>query len=175
MKNYSCLITIISCLVSCSARANAINDPEQNFLSHLSREPNCLWKMQADLNTDDYPEILLSLNTFRNGKAGHIWQVYAGTKDGYLPIRENLSFRTDAVFIGYIDELKEKGLLAYFPASSSQGALVAFHIKQNHLVESNLGKIRSHGSDATKYKKYFSSSKQSLEKKPLYGGKCSKF
>lgn len=161
-----------SCLSS-SAYTDGIKELEQDFISHLPQEPNCLWRIQADLNSDHYPEVLLTLDTYRNGKAGHIWQVYLGTKDGFVAVSETVSFRTDAVFIGYIHEIKEPGLLAYLPGSGSQGTLVAYQVKHTQLVQSNLGSIHPLGSDATKYKRYFGSPKLRVDKKPLNGGKCS--
>jgi hypothetical protein len=172
MKSYSFLITVITFLFSWSANASLINNPEQNLLSRIAHEPNCLWKLQADLNADGYPEILLSLKTLRNGDAGNAWIVYAGRKNGYLLLDENLSFRTDAVFIGYIEEIKDNGLLGYYPDNSSQGALIALQLKQTRFNTIKLGVIRPLGEDAQIYNKYFSSSKLNLEKKSIYDGKC---
>lgn len=152
--------------------AEEIVDPERHFLADKSQEKNCLWRLQVDLNADRLPEELLTLDNHRNGKAGHIWQLYIATGSGFKVASELMSFRTDAVFVGHIQEIDEPGLLAYLPASGSRGALVSFQIKQDQLVERNLGQIQPLGSDATLYQRYFGSSKIVVEKKPLFGGEC---
>ncbi len=155
-----------------AACAEEIVDPERHFLADRSQEKNCLLRLRVDLNADRLPEELLTLDTYRNGKAGHIWQMYIGTNSGFKVASALISFRTDAVFIGHIQEIDEPGLLAYFPASGSRGALVSFQIKQDQLVERNLGQIQPLGSDATLYQRYFDLSKIVVEKKPLFGGEC---
>lgn len=175
MKIYSYLTTLLLAVFCLSSYAASLKDPELYFLSRTAKEPNCLWRIQEDMNSDTYPEIFITLDTYRNGKAGHMWNVFVGTKDGFVPSSEIISFRTDAMYIGYVNEVQETGLLSYIPASSSQGMLVIYQIKNNTLIEKNLEKIHPHGSDAKRYKKYFGSSKQSVEKKPIYGGKCSEF
>lgn len=66
-------------------------DPERYFLANRSLDKNCLWRLQADLNADQLPEKLLTLENYRNGKAGHIWQVYIGTKSGFKAASELIS------------------------------------------------------------------------------------
>ena len=148
--------------------------PERHFLLDRSQNQKCLWRLQADLNADRLPEELLTFDDYRNGKAGHIWQVYIGTESGFKVASELISFRTDAAFIGYIQEIDEPGLLAYFPASSSRGTLVSFQVKQGRLVETNLGQIQPQGSDTAMYQRYFGFSKIVVEKKPMPGGECGK-
>lgn len=172
MGKYWLQIVIALNILGASADAKEIVDPERHFLADKSHEQKCLWRLQADLNADRLPEELLTFDNYRNGKAGHIWQVYIGTRSGFKVASELISFRTDAVFIGHIQEIDEPGLLAYFPASSSQGALLSFQVKQNQLVERNLGQIRPQGSDAAIYQRYFGLSKIVVEKKPIFGGEC---
>ena len=165
----------IACLLSilvAAANAKEIVDPEQHFLADRSQEKNCLWRIQADLNADLLTEQLLSLESYRNGKAGHIWQVYLGTSGGFKVANELISFRTDAVFIGHIQEIDAPGILAYFPASGSRGALLSFQVEENRLVETNLGQIQPQGPDAFLYQSYFGLSRIAGEKKPLFGGEC---
>jgi len=50
---------------------------------------------------------------------------------------ELISFRTDAVFIGHIQEIDEPGLLAYFPTSGTQGVLLSFQLKEDQVLERN--------------------------------------
>ena len=157
-----------------TACAEEIVNPERHFLADKSLDKNCLWRLEADLNADQLPEELLTLESYRNGKAGHIWQVYIGTKSGFKMASELISFRTDAAFIGHIREIDGPGLLAYFPASSSMGTLLSFQVKENQLVETNLGQIQPQGSDTAMYQHYFGFSKIVVEKKPLFGGECGK-
>ncbi|MDH3856580.1 MAG: hypothetical protein OEV07_01180 [Gammaproteobacteria bacterium] len=170
-KHWFKIVIAVSILGS-SAGAVEITDSGQHFLADKSHEPKCLWRIQADLNADHIPEELLSLDKYRNGKAGHIWQVYIGTKGGFKVASKLISFRTGAAYIGHIQEIDEPGLLAYFPASSSQGALLSFHVKQGRLVERNLGQLRPQGSDVTMYQHYFALSNIVVEKKPLFGAEC---
>lgn len=172
MGKYWFKIIITFSILGSSAGAVEVADPEQHFLADKSHEPKCLWRIQADLNADQIPEQLLSFDMYRNGKAGHIWQVYIGTKDGFKVSNKLISFRPDAAYIGHIQEIDEPGLLAYFPASGSQGALLSFHIKQNRLVERNLGQIRPQGSDVTMYQHYFALLNIVVGKKPLFGAEC---
>ena len=174
MDKYWLHIVFALYIVVSTARAAEIVDPERHFLADRSQEKTCLWRLQADLNADQLPEELLTLENYRNGKAGHIWQVYIGTKSGFKVAGELISFRTDAVFTGHIQEIDGPGLLAYFPASSSRGALVSFQVKQGRLVETSLGQIRPQGSDAAMYQRYFGFSRIVVEKKPLLGGECGK-
>jgi hypothetical protein len=149
-------------------------DPEQHFLARMPRAPGCLWRINADLNADQSPEALLTLENQRNGQAGHIWQVYVGVDGGFTAASEPISFRTDAVYIGDIREIGGPGLLAYQPGSSTEGALVAFQIKDGALAERRLGLIRPRDRDAdiALYQRYFGSPKIKVEKKPIFGGTC---
>ena len=147
-------------------------DPVQHFLADKSHGPKCLWRIQADLNADRLPEELLTFDKYRNGKAGHIWQVYIGTKGGFKVASKLISFRTGAAYIGHIQEIDGPGLLAYFPASGSQGALLSFQVIHDQLVERNLGQIRPQGSDMTRYQRYFALSNIVIEKKPIFGAEC---
>jgi len=165
-------IAIAYVMLCSSAGAEEVTDPAQHFLAGLSREPRCLWRIQADLDADQLPEEMLTFDKNRNGRAGHIWQVYIGTSGGFVVASDLITFRTDAAFIGPIHEINEPGLLTYFPGSSSQGALVAFQVRQGQLIKRNLGQIRPYGSDATLYQQYFSLSKIVVEKKSIFGGEC---
>ena len=172
MSKYLLQIVIALNILGSSADAKEIVVPERHFLADKPHEQNCLWRFQADLNADRLPEELITFDSYRNGKAGHIWQVYIGTRNGFKVARKHISFRTDAVFIGHIQEIDEPGLLAYFPANSSQGALLSFQVKQDRLIERNLGQIHPKGSDVTMYQRYFGLSRIVIEKKPLFGGEC---
>ena len=159
-------------LLAATAHADKASEAETFFLSRIAPPPDCLLKIQLELNGDDYPETLLTLNSFRNGRAGHSWQVFAGTKHAFLQTDTIISFRTDAVYAGYIDEIMGKGLLAYFPASSSEGSLVAYQLKKTSIIETNLGLIQPQAADAAKYNKYFQKSNVSIIKRPVNGGTC---
>jgi hypothetical protein len=165
-------IAVVSSLLGPAAYAEAVKDPERHFLAGVPREPNCLWRLRADLNADGLPEELFTLSTRRNARAGHIWQVYVGTRSGFVVASEFISFRTDAAFIGNIREIEEPGLLAYFPGGRSQGALIVFQVKESRLVERPLGQIRPLDSDAAMYQRYFTSARIRVEKRPVFGGEC---
>ncbi len=157
MKNkLNIILALLMTLYSVSIYSQSYTDPIQDIMNNFSLDgAKEIWKIEADLNRDNKNEMLLTLDTDRNGRAGNMWHVYTLTKNGYVRHEEIVSFRDDALFIGEVPEFNEYGLLTYHPGGGGKGALILIKFNGNKVSEERLKIIHPQGKDSTLYKKYF--------------------
>lgn len=115
-------------------------DPLTDYAMRLQlKAHNELLYIEWDLNGDDVPEVLVSNESARNGRAGNIWLVYVAQAEGFVPLNDTLSMRTDAVskWIPIIESTVAYGITTYHPGSSREGALVTYSLEGGQVTSIN--------------------------------------
>jgi len=150
------LLAFYELLLCGPALAGPIADPVQDFLAEERREVNDqLLKVEGDLNGDGKKEVMLSLSHMRNGKAGNIWVIYSPSEGGYTKLTDLISFREDALYVGYVEQLRAPGLVSYWPGGGGKGSLMAYQVEHARLKATKLGEIEPQGKDAGIYDRFF--------------------
>ncbi|MGI9328786.1 MAG: hypothetical protein ACR2PZ_26460 [Pseudomonadales bacterium] len=116
------------------------SDPCVDYATRFQLEANSkLLFIEWDLNGDDITEFLVSHESARNGRAGNIWTVYVAGKDGFAPLNDTLSMRTDTTskWTPKVASTVVNGITTYHPGSGRQGVLVTYSIEKGRLTTVN--------------------------------------
>ena len=157
-------------------QAEPIHDPIRDFLEtpDLDRDiavPDMkeFSKLELDIVGDGKKVICLSAY---GDRSGDYWTVYLPVPGGYKAARTTagdrlIGFSTEKFYVGYIDEIKRRGILTYRGRIRTGFALEAYWISGNRLLHKEIGvvKVEEGGKSPPLLEKYFPESRN--PKSPL--------
>src|SRR6266404_3835937 len=144
----------IAAIVFCASTrliAADTNDAVADFLrEHQSRayfraddrfySDDNIFRLDLDLNGDGQAETLISSSLDRDGKAGNVWAIYAGSGDALRNVGF-ATFNADHFYVGKVDEIGKSGLVTFRPAGGSEGSIVAYILENGKVAQVQLGSI----------------------------------
>ncbi len=143
-----------------------VKDPIRDFLFDVADTDKAyyvsalkvLFVLKVDMDHSGHEAILLSLGGY-GGKGGNIWEVYLPAKDGYKKVLpggdDPLYFRGDMFYVGYVERVKQYGLLAFSPAQEG-GELRFFRIVDGVIKVEKIGEVHAgNQKDRMEMEKYF--------------------
>ena len=146
-----------------SVKAEVVTDPLKYYLTRfgaamLLNNTKKLMRYEKDFNNDGIPEIFITTEKRVNHREGNVWSVYISENGHYVESPGGTdvpTFFPDGVYIGYLPEYGQIGILNYFPGSARDGSLLAYTLQGIKFVKHNLGTIYPSGGDKALFKKYF--------------------
>jgi hypothetical protein len=158
------LFSFLLLIVCASMNAQTIADPVSYCLKEYRGDPGGkLLKVQIDFTKDGKKSIFIALVS-SGDKSGYLWIGFKPVEGGYarIPVLEvnglnaqgAVKFRDDALYNGYISELKTYGIISYAPDNET-GALTATVIQDGALKQTTLKRIAPQGADSKRYKSLF--------------------
>ncbi|MBX7157112.1 MAG: hypothetical protein K1X66_01815 [Verrucomicrobiae bacterium] len=118
-------------------------------------------ELATDINGDGKDELLFTANGHGGKAYGNYWTIYIPVAGGYKRIKgddENnyITFHSKAFYVGYVDQLKEHGLVTYFRAGNREGVLQCYQLKKDKIISKEIAAINANlERDRALYEKYF--------------------
>ena len=131
---------------------------EEFLLGHGISQSSELIFFETDLDRNNVSEIWLTEESWRNGAAGNMWQLFLFDGKAYTTSGHIVSMRTDAL-ASYTsaekDESKPLQLVTFHPSGMEHGVLVLVSIQENRPLEKNLGDVSEMGNKNEVLQEYF--------------------
>lgn len=149
-----------------------IADPIRDFLEtpdpdrdSAASHPKSITKLELDITGEGKKAICLS--AYGDKSFGCYWTIYLPLPGGYKAVRTAaddhlIGFSPDKLFVGYIDEIKARGLLTYSGRIKWGFALDAYWISKGVLLHKTVNTVQAEegGQNSPLLEKYFPDSKK---------------
>lgn len=129
------VITNVPNALAESVSPKIISNPVVNYMEIRGfKRSDQIMKVEFDFDGDGRREVLISEPMALNGKAGNMWLIYTPVDKGYKRLDTIIDFRDDALYMGYVEELKGKAILSYWPSSAQSGTIMSIQIKGDQII-----------------------------------------